>query len=66
MDNKKKINIDSQTQAQETFYISSEQKATEATEELFTKDEFLTFIDKVSLTDSLKEESTKRKKKTSR
>lgn len=63
MDKKKKININSQTQSQETFYVSSEQKATEAN--MLTSDDFLIFLDKVILTDKTEEKSAKGKKKTS-
>lgn len=63
MDKKKKININSQTQSQETISFSSDQKASEVN--LLTKDDTLIFLDRVILTDKMEEKSTKGKKKES-
>jgi len=63
MDKKKKINVYSQTESQEIYFVDPEQKATQATEELFTKDDFLAVFDKDILTDMKEEKSAKGKKK---
>jgi hypothetical protein len=65
MDKKRKVKIDSQTQSQEAYSVDFEQKATAATENIFTKDDFLGFLDKVILTDKTEEKSATGRKKAS-